>query len=211
MSGENLHLLTMIATLPLLKSLAKDSGTGRPPLHLQRAGRRHRGRDLIAHVPAASGAEAQFAIDGSHISRLVATDTRTSRRTCGRFGRCVPAAAKILQDCIAAVPWRLASYRALLALLEQNKTLDDSGTQRTLPSGEAAVVMLLSAASSYGPDDTPDSGCLLLAFLLTLRFATNFNFAAMSVTIGGMRPPVNKQRREAQPDIVDTQATAPPT
>ncbi|EPY36435.1 hypothetical protein STCU_00585 [Strigomonas culicis] len=153
------------------------------------------------------GAQIEFAVDYRGLQCFVLTDSLSGLRCCVRIGpnaaeRCEPA-AELLRHTFGSNLGARGVLFVLFALLQQNRILDDSGTNPRLLPGEAAAVMLLSVLNSYDATDVPDAGRLLMDFFLTFGFISYFNPVSISVVHNGMRHTVPKKHANAQLSVVD--------
>lgn len=153
------------------------------------------------------GAQANFLQDDRGLPCAVVVDSRSGHRSCIRYGSEAAAAlahaSHALESQIASKPVPRAVLNTLLALLNQNKLLDESGTARTLLSGEAVAVMLLAVINSYDETDVPDAGRVLLDFFLTYGFESYFNPLQSSVSVKGLAVPCPKRHLNAQLSVLD--------
>ncbi|CAD2218017.1 hypothetical protein AGDE_08371 [Angomonas deanei] len=139
------------------------------------------------------GFHLEFGTDNRGLPAVICTDCVSGVKSCITYG---PEAEKkckgtsdILRDAYSSTQSARDVLFVLLALLQQNRILDDGGLNQKLFSGEALAVMLLSVVNSYENNLLPDSGRILLDFFLTFGFVAYFNPVASSVTIKTMQPP----------------------
>lgn len=155
----------------------------------------------------AVGAQVNFIRDDRELPCAVVVDSRSGHRCCIRYGDRAAAAlaetSAVLSTNIAGNPVTRAVFNTLLALLNQNKILDESGTARTMLSGEAVAIMLLAVVNSYDASDVPDAGRVLLDFFLTFGFESYFNPIQTSVSVKGFANPSPKKHPNAQLSILD--------
>ncbi|KEG15630.1 hypothetical protein DQ04_00021280 [Trypanosoma grayi] len=153
------------------------------------------------------GAQVEFSTDYRDVTCVVMTDARSGKRLTIRYGpRASHAgvAARIFQTTIASNEEYHATLTVLDALLRQNKILDDVGTNMEAVNGEALTTMLVAIINSYGLNDAPDAGRLMMDFFLTFGFPANFDLVKNSVTVKGMAVnPPSKVHRNAQISILD--------
>ncbi|KPA83320.1 hypothetical protein ABB37_02980 [Leptomonas pyrrhocoris] len=153
------------------------------------------------------GAQVNFIRDDRDLPCAVVVDSHSGHRCCIRYGdKAVAALAEtsaLLSVRVAANPVTRAVFNTLLALLNQNKILDDGGTARSMLSGEAVAIMLLAVVNSYDSSDVPDAGRVLLDFFLTFGFESYFNPIQSSVNVKGFGTPTAKKHPNAQLSVLD--------
>ncbi|KPI85979.1 hypothetical protein ABL78_4981 [Leptomonas seymouri] len=153
------------------------------------------------------GAQVSFTRDNRELPCAVLIDSRTGHRCCIRYGdnavEALAETSELLWRSVAACPVTLAAFNTLLALLSQNRILDESGSAHTLLSGEAVAIMLLAVVNSYDSSDVPDAGRVLLDFFLTYGFESYFNAAQSSVSVRGFGAPTAKKHPNAQLSVLD--------
>jgi hypothetical protein len=92
-----------------------------------------------------------------------------------------------------------SALNCLIVLLRQSRIIDD--LEPAALSDEAAAVMVMAIANSYGERPTPDR--LLIDFFLTYGFKAHFDSDALSVCAEGMVNPVPKAHPDAAASILD--------
>eukprot|EP00758_Cryptobia_borreli_P020150 Tbor_TRINITY_DN960_c0_g1::TRINITY_DN960_c0_g1_i1::g.21223::m.21223 len=152
-----------------------------------------------------TGFQVDYFRDATEYTCVMLTEAHTGERCVIRFG---PNASnsKPCADLLKKTIRDREQYRvvlvAIVALMRQNKTIDDTGLHPSQLSGEALAVMLLCIINSYG-DDVPDSGRLLVDFFLTFGFNAHFDSIKHTISPNGIAIPVPKVHLDCQLSILD--------